>query len=305
MLSRLLIRGALVLGCVGAIALSGCGGQQPQGSQPAASDSAQTDELGQGSNPYASETSEVQEVLIGNLVMNVPQTWDVGENDSSSVTLTPSVGGLAQISVSHNINFANRGSEEVDYLLNGLDGDVTKVVSEKTQGSINNAVTYTADIERSQDGELYKGYVWFAASGHDLYMYIAVVPSGDYDEGYSEVLKGMMDTARIISDSAPLGADDGSSTEAPTTQSDGDASTQQSAPSTTVAEGMYRVGSDIPAGEYRLTAEAGTPGYWKVTASSNPDADIIGNDNFENSAYVTVADGQYLTLNRCTGSLVQ
>lgn len=68
---------------------------------------------------------------------------------------------------------------------------------------------------------------------------------------------------------------------------------------------MYHVGSDIPAGKYRLTAEAGTQGYWKVTASSNPDADIIGNDNFENSAYVTVADGQYLTLNRCTGSPVQ
>lgn len=64
-------------------------------------------------------------------------------------------------------------------------------------------------------------------------------------------------------------------------------------------EGMYKVGTDIPAGEYKLTAEGSTSGYWEVTASSAADADIVGNDNFNGSTYVSVTDEQYLKLNRC------
>lgn len=70
---------------------------------------------------------------------------------------------------------------------------------------------------------------------------------------------------------------------------------------TTLTEGTYRVGTDIEAGEYKLTANSGTKGYWEVTGSSAPDAQIIGNDNFDGNAYVTVTDGQYLKLNRCSG----
>ena len=69
-------------------------------------------------------------------------------------------------------------------------------------------------------------------------------------------------------------------------------------------EGMYKVGTDIPAGEYRLTATSDS-GYWEVTASSAADADIIGNDNFGGSTYVTVSEGQYLKLNRCYAEPVQ
>lgn len=67
----------------------------------------------------------------------------------------------------------------------------------------------------------------------------------------------------------------------------------------TYGDGMYRVGTDIPAGEYKLTASSGTLGYWEVTNSSTADADIVGNDNFSGSTYVTVSNGQYLKLERC------
>lgn len=71
-----------------------------------------------------------------------------------------------------------------------------------------------------------------------------------------------------------------------------------------IGEGTHLVGTDIEAGEYKLTATSDIPGYWKVTESSAPDADIIGNDNFNGSTYVTVTEGQYLTINRCTGEKV-
>ncbi len=69
-------------------------------------------------------------------------------------------------------------------------------------------------------------------------------------------------------------------------------------------EGMYRVGIDIPAGEYRLTAANGN-GYVCVYDNSSAYRDIQSNNNFETNDYVTVANGQYLLIHRCTGSIVQ
>lgn len=73
-----------------------------------------------------------------------------------------------------------------------------------------------------------------------------------------------------------------------------------------ITSGTYKVGKDgdIPAGEYKLTATSGLGGYYCVTESSAPDADIVGNDNFDNSTYVTVSDGDYLKLSDCVAELV-
>lgn len=62
---------------------------------------------------------------------------------------------------------------------------------------------------------------------------------------------------------------------------------------------MFRVGYDILPGEYKLIAEEGKTGYYCIYADLRHD-DIISNDNFSNSSYVTVRDGEYLILNRCT-----
>ena len=62
--------------------------------------------------------------------------------------------------------------------------------------------------------------------------------------------------------------------------------------------GRYRVGQHIPAGEYKLRAEASERGYYCLTSDPNGD-DIISNDNFNGERYVTIQDGQYLELSRC------
>lgn len=62
-------------------------------------------------------------------------------------------------------------------------------------------------------------------------------------------------------------------------------------------EGMFRVGIDLPAGEYKI--HANNSGYVEVSSdSSHQFRSIVMNDNFEGDKYVTVSDGQYLTLNR-------
>lgn len=61
-------------------------------------------------------------------------------------------------------------------------------------------------------------------------------------------------------------------------------------------EGMYKVGEDIPAGEYQVEATEGLA-YIEVSSDSRHQIEgIITNDNFENNKYITIQDGQYITL---------
>lgn len=71
----------------------------------------------------------------------------------------------------------------------------------------------------------------------------------------------------------------------------------------TFSDGMYRVGIDIPAGEYKLTSTE--HGYYCIYNNSVAPLDIVDNDNFENNSYVTVSDGQYLLITRCNAEPVQ
>ena len=53
--------------------------------------------------------------------------------------------------------------------------------------------------------------------------------------------------------------------------------------------GEYKVGVEIPAGEYRVMALGGARGYYGIEVPlSNGDRQIVSNDNFQNAAYVEV-----------------
>ena len=63
-------------------------------------------------------------------------------------------------------------------------------------------------------------------------------------------------------------------------------------------EGMYKIGKDIPAGEYKIVATNSC--YIEVSSNSNHTLNsIITNDNIEvgTTTYITVSDGQYLKVN--------
>lgn len=63
--------------------------------------------------------------------------------------------------------------------------------------------------------------------------------------------------------------------------------------------GMYKVGTDMKAREYILIPSG--YGYYEVDKDSTGELEsILSNDNFEGSRYITVEDGQYVTLQRCT-----
>ena len=74
--------------------------------------------------------------------------------------------------------------------------------------------------------------------------------------------------------------------------------------SNNLTAGMYRVGIDIPAGEYKLTQASDFSAYVCVYDNFSKSRDIIINDNFNNQKYITVKDGQILLLSRCEASIV-
>ena len=61
---------------------------------------------------------------------------------------------------------------------------------------------------------------------------------------------------------------------------------------------MYKVGTHLPAGEYMLEAVGDYGGYYCVYSDNRQD-DIYENENFDDTTWVTVRNGQYLELSRC------
>lgn len=68
------------------------------------------------------------------------------------------------------------------------------------------------------------------------------------------------------------------------------------------ADGMYKIGKDIPAGEYKITLGTDSElGYYEVSKSSSHQLeDIVTNENVQADTYLTVSDGQYLKLQGVT-----
>ena len=60
---------------------------------------------------------------------------------------------------------------------------------------------------------------------------------------------------------------------------------------------MFKVGVHLPAGDYKLIADADSAYY--CIYGDDRQSEIVSNDNFNNQSYISVTDGQYLKLSRC------
>lgn len=84
----------------------------------------------------------------------------------------------------------------------------------------------------------------------------------------------------------------------PSTDLSSSSNQEQASSNTDYAPGMYKVGTDIPSGEYVVFASDDNTGYFCVSADSNQN-DIYFNDSFNYNSIITVQDGEYLELSRC------
>jgi len=110
------------------------------------------------------------------------------------------------------------------------------------------------------------------------------------------VAGGIGGVLRLAAKAETVSTTTGASTAAAvTTQEVAEAS--ETLPDGYMTEGTYKVGTDIPAGIYLLLAESNTA-YFKISPASDPN-DIQANDIFPTFSYVTVKNGEYLTLVSC------
>ncbi|WP_137744219.1 hypothetical protein [Robertmurraya siralis] len=65
--------------------------------------------------------------------------------------------------------------------------------------------------------------------------------------------------------------------------------------------GMFKVGQDIPAGEYKVILDSSIGmGYLEVSKNSRHQIDsIVTNENVQSDMYITISDGQYIKLQDC------
>lgn len=67
----------------------------------------------------------------------------------------------------------------------------------------------------------------------------------------------------------------------------------------TSGEGMFRVGTHLDVGEYEIISTSDIGAYIEVSSDSTHEFNsIVSNDNFNNNKYITIEDGQYLTISR-------
>lgn len=71
-----------------------------------------------------------------------------------------------------------------------------------------------------------------------------------------------------------------------------------------ISPGVYRVGVDIPAGEYKFILDGGNAGTVEIYESSTPEKKHIRFDVIHSYSYVTVQEGQYLETFNCVATLV-
>jgi hypothetical protein len=69
--------------------------------------------------------------------------------------------------------------------------------------------------------------------------------------------------------------------------------------SNAIEEGMYKVGSELPAGEYVLITDS--QGYFQIDQDSTGEMEsVLSNGIFTNRSIITVKDGQYITFKSAT-----
>ena len=88
--------------------------------------------------------------------------------------------------------------------------------------------------------------------------------------------------------------------------SNSDSSASDSNNSNIISAGMYKVGIDIPAGEYKVTPTGSASAYYLVANDSSGEVSSwVTNASFDDVRNVTVKHGQYITLERCIATLVE
>ena len=226
-----------------------------------------------------------QHITFDTLSMDIPSYWIYDESASTSNTVyykeyddNNSMTGMLYL-MKHPIGHKVDITTDFNNLINGLE-QTDGVHDMQEPSDIKNIDGFNSRfIKYQQDvyGQSFYVRSYAIAVGNDIITLTYCDENSD------------MEDFEIAIDSISINYIETETTTQPTTET----------ASTVISEGTYKVGSEIPAGEYKLTTTTSVSGYYAILKDSSGTDNIITNDNFDNQSYVTVKDGQYLELNRC------
>ena len=275
---------ALIAASVVVLSLCSCSGNIPEEKTEAKNERSEVQDQGGDADLDAS-------VSVDGMTVNYPSDWSIrGEPSDRPLYIDMDNGGMVMLDAAAEIHVDTETTvaDHLDSYFEGFDSSEFKSDTRQTWHVSGADAAEMAHFE----GLGYEGLILCCITGSQLNSLMIGVPENDYD-AYENTITHVMSSVSV----APM---PGSNQETATTN---DTEAKVEGPSTHAPEGTSLVGSDIPAGTYKLTASSSYGGYWEVRNSAEPDAEIVGNENFDGSSYVTVSDGQYLTLSRCTGQL--
>ena len=223
-------------------------------------------------------SGEMDTFSIGSVTFTVPREWDWHENEYGTMILVPSADELFYINCY--VGEAGYFSDD-DYLMSAeqnYDGYRYISFEEDSVGGISGKLhTYYAVFDLD-----YTVSSFYFTVGDDLmnvvYMRSTALP--DSRQPLEEVMGSMRS-------SEETGGEDLPSSDAPVQDSYG--------------EGTYEAGLDIPAGEYVLLPETEEGGSYAVRSSADQETEenLIDYDVVSYRTYITIEEGQYLTIYSC------
>ena len=226
-------------------------------------------------------TSGMQDESIGDLTYEVPEDWIVSsETSDGQITCTSSNNPIAFTAVFTPLD------------MSAYDQSLQKMLISTMMNSFTEMTGYTESF--NQDGTFESNY----AANLRMFSY----NNGDSDvtctsyslctpEGIALFVIGGT-TSMLDSDDYTTFTDITSSVKLSSSSSNSSSKSY-----TQYSAGVYKVGTDLPAGEYVVFA-SGSAGYFCVSSDSNQN-DILFNDNFSTNSIITVNDGEYVNLSRC------
>lgn len=236
------------------------------------------------SGDSSSLAGETQTVTIGSASFTVPAEWELDVDDDGTIFLYPNdeeimviycfAGEASSYSDNDYLESYGEGYDDYQYI------DLKETTISGTLGKLHTYYAYVSDID-------YKISSFYFTIGGDLMSmdyFCPLLSSADAMLPLQNVMQTLQTAQGANTSSAPASSTGGSA-----------------AAQDAYGEGMYKVGSDLPAGEYVLLPASEFSAYYEVNSTSSGNLeDIIDNDNFDGRRYLTVADGQYLTIQRCS-----
>lgn len=235
-------------------------------------------------NDDNSETT-TQHVTLDKLEMDIPSDWSKEDGSNENQVRYWEADKAAFVDLSTNTTTLKTNTDYLTSEQQFLDFYASNFPPEGEWEQVDSgdeSDIYQAEVSAND----FHGYIRVIFSSNYGSVVIAVTNPDKFSE-FENTLKSIVESAKISNASKP----DFSANATAVNEDTEEKASKASKETTKYQAGSYRVGKDIPAGEYKIYAEGS--GYFCVYPDTSK-SKILENDNFDTCNYITVSEGQLL-----------